>query len=634
MHELLCSEIGVSELEGLEDDNVTVITVDDKQATLWYEEILRLRQEAGSDLDGNSHFVTAILAKFGRSNCDSAIVEMKRAVEKSSCKADEFRYYFHMGRIYYFRRERSLEDCMRCFDLAFQLRDQASHSDVLQALVSKVSYLLIEDKLDEAFALYQEILSLDNESLVIDSVVGEYIIMSSIRCNWPALMKVFWDLSAIQRLKVALFAFGWSPPLWQGTHSALLRAAVETDEVDGLTRTYVSIVASLETVNMTPIWTPFLAQIYWTWYANIDAAKTVLTKALSTTCTTQEYPLVKVDTGFIALRNVNMMMDILFQQFQSSRDSETKAAILNEQSRSLLQRHLPQSVQINDANTIPYLLVLANMTRKVGSAQEYEKLLRQAFDIAWTNLHDAVTWNDSSNVCYLSRVIAQIPTLQREAEILNSAQLYYLGDHSMFASYCREKKFKVDAATATNFERTMVNETTNTTVQRPESLPDDQKDLYKMYQNYLEENPDGFSTYDFLRGQSDAEAKRWDAPECTCAELCAHIPSEPLAKGFSRYIYWSTWADGQLYTCIFCTDSVLCRKCYDVRIKWNKEGKPEKQPSFCCSNGQYIKSPAPGWLGIKNQCIYLEGQAPIRWEDFLLQVRMRWNEYWNEFWLG
>ena len=69
-------------------------------------------------------------------------------------------------------------------------------------------------------------------------------------------------------------------------------------------------------------------------------------------------------------------------------------------------------------------------------------------------------------------------------------------------------------------------------------------------------------------------------------------------------------------------------------MRWNKEGKPAGQPSFCCSNGQYIRSPAQNWLGIKHETIYIEGEEPMKVEDFLRQVQVRWDQYWEKFWLG
>lgn len=621
MCELLCKHAPVQMLDYV-DDGCGYGDVDLKPAA-WHDEILRLRDVTHAESRSNYHFATAALTRVVFENNRFAYQEMESAIEKCSVDSDKARYLIYYGNILYWSQWK-VEDAMRWFDLGLELRSAMSTKDVLFALRTKAIILNHSGMDTEALATFQEIRSLDVDKLITDSLLCDEFRIHHGRADWSGLMKYYLDLKPIERLDLVLNGpHFWLNPPFGSAHFMLLDAVLETGQVKELSRTYSSIVASLNANNMGPVWAPWLAHVHWAMEGDVEAAKAVLVKALDAPYTDQEYPLVGMDSGFIAIRNINMMSDILFEQFQSSKDPDSKAMILEEQATGLLQRHLPQSVQISSASSMPHLLVVANMTCKVGRPQDYERIMRQIFDISWANLHDTITWNDSSNLCNMSRIVAQIPAMRREAEILNSSQLYHLGDHSFLAGYCAWRGIKIDDKFGIKLECADSEESAKQLIDEAEGLTVDRDELLDAWREYKEKNPDGYGIYPFLLGLGDSEVFKWDfgAVQCTRLVVCADRPR-------------NSWTDSPLYTCLTCTDSRLCQDCYDERMEWNKEGKPDGELSFCCNNGRYIKSPAPNWLGIKHHYLYLEGEEPIKFEDFLEQVKARWNQYWDEYWLG
>lgn len=615
-------------LDTINDDSCA--EVDDLQPMAWHDEVLKLRTLVKVDeLDSNAHFATAVLTKVLVKNTPLAYQEIETAIEKSTTKSRTFTYLVYLGRLHYWKGQdfdngRSYKNALRYFDLAFNLRDAVSTDEILYGLHTKAMILKQEAMWSEVLPIFEEIRSLDSDGVFADSLLVDEFNSQDERGDYPGLIKYYLGLKPFDRLNLVLNRYFWHDCHYKSLPMVLLAAAITTGQVKELVQTYASIVASLNANKMGPVWAPWLAHVHWTLEGDIEAAKDLLNKALDIPYTSQEYPLVEMDSGTIVMCNVNMLSDILFEQFQSSKDPESKLVVLEEQAGALLQRNLPQSVQINDAGTMPHLLVVANMTRKVGRPQDYERIMRQIFDISWTNLHDSITWNDGVNLRNLSRIVAQIPDLRRDAEILNSSQLYHLGDRSFFAWYCRRNGVKISDDLGIKIECATTDESRRRLIDEAENLSTSCDVLLQKWRLYKEEDPGGYSL-DSLPdrpGSIETSGSRDDSlAHCTAILYCS---------GKARV----SWDNDPLYTCLTCTDSRLCQQCYNLRMKWNKQGKPDGQPSFCCRNGQYLKSPAPNWLGIKHQTIYLKGESPIKVDDFLEQMRARWNHYWEGFWLG
>jgi hypothetical protein len=42
-----------------------------------------------------------------------------------------------------------------------------------------------------------------------------------------------------------------------------------------------------------------------------------------------------------------------------------------------------------------------------------------------------------------------------------------------------------------------------------------------------------------------------------------------------------------------------------------------------------------GWKGIKNGEMHIEGQEPVKFDDFLKELEeIKWPKAWREFWVG
>lgn len=90
----------------------------------------------------------------------------------------------------------------------------------------------------------------------------------------------------------------------------------------------------------------------------------------------------------------------------------------------------------------------------------------------------------------------------------------------------------------------------------------------------------------------------------------------------------------QTFTCLLCTDSILCRDCYHLRKTMNEVSQPGNETSFCCDGGQYLEIPVAGWQGFQGKKLHIEGEEPIEWEEYLRGVKTQWEMAWADFWRG
>lgn len=235
------------------------------------------------------------------------------------------------------------------------------------------------------------------------------------------------------------------------------------------------------------------------------------------------------------------------------------------------------------------MLILAKMRRRVDSSQQYQETLQQAFEICWANLHDDAITNDMQSLVHLSKTVSAIPSFQREAEILGSAQLYYLGRFSDLPKFSDSDK-RVKPRQAEELEQTL-----------------------------------DYSIYSSLQYQDALRSSHWySTPPCTRARLGHKCVG---SDG------WRTWEHSPMYTCLVCTTSILCQECYDERIKRNNTPDYAGDAmDFCCDAGEYIKAPMEGWKGVRDGKIYIENEEPIEVEAFLGQIREKWKRSWDDFW--
>lgn len=592
---------------------------------------------------------------------------------------DLFRYRVYLANVLgtdYVGDDELLAD--KSLKTALQDRHNVPIPHVILALRTQAAYKLNRqgyteaEDLAEGLNAYEELRHLDASYLVPGPILAEEYLNRWMASEYQiagagqfgGVIEMILDLTPVQRVTLLTHSGFWENGADPEIHRQLFKAALALDRVDDLLRSYSQVVRSLEIENAGAIWSKYLAHVHWRGKDDTVAAKEVIMKALNSSYSRPGFALVNVDAGLITVRNINIVSDIIYAQFQQSNNLATKQKLLKE-IEDIPQLRLPQSLQINLASTIPYLLVQARMLQKIGSAQEYRNVLQQAFDICWQNLHDSLTSNDSINITLLSRVVGQLPTMQREAEILSSTQLYHVGEYPFFRAYLRHHKkehlltpeieTRVKAVADARLEldeqsrfpgefrdlRVLDDEWSSGTKVGPNIGPDVQTDeetgdfRQEWLGTFMYSTSNWRETWHYLQNEcNDPEARTWKAPRCT--NCTGSVPNtftgfEPVFLNPSTPPFVI-----KMYTCLVCTESILCETCYDLRIKLNTEGQPqtEKVLPFCCANGKYVKAPAEGWEGVTNARIYLQGERPVHFDAFLEHVKIRWEGAWQQFFQG
>ncbi len=90
--------------------------------------------------------------------------------------------------------------------------------------------------------------------------------------------------------------------------------------------------------------------------------------------------------------------------------------------RVLQERRDSGPLQAVDTYGVAPAVVYANMVRKIGSEQDFEDVLTEAFDSCYAALTDGEEWNDVNSLCLLAKILALVEGLHKDAQIAFSAQ--------------------------------------------------------------------------------------------------------------------------------------------------------------------------------------------------------------------
>jgi len=514
-------------------------------------------------------------------------------------------------------------------DKALNDRDGVSLTRVSKALNMLTQWDFVDSREEgkeenRVMVLFKEIRTLDTKLFVpADVLLGEFR-HHHYYGSPDRMLSFFSELTQTQRLTL-LSSFWVAGESW--VHRWLQIAAREQRETDKLFEIYQEVIKALDEVDSGTVWRRYLALSLRVLKGDNEAAKVELGKALDTPWAKRQFEIFKLDVSLVAMQCVNAMSDIIYGEFRMATEPRVKSDLLA-QVRALLQQELPESVQINSTNKIPHLLVTANMIRKIGLPEEWQGCLQQAFDIAWENLHDTIDWNDGINLCYLSRILANVPQLSRDAQIVNTAQYRFLNNGTAFQNFLKSngKEHLYDSESVLrlnkwierqpNYYKDVRNGRVRWDVKRNSDkrkassrvLLDDRKEEY--WFNQFFEKDFGWSDSD-LKGLSS-----W--PKCAGCDDSAVIDENVPT-----------------FTCLLCTDSVLCQNCHDLRLASNRTSAFEDKVWFCCDGDRYLESPVKGWQGINQDGkLCIEGHDSVAWETYLQGVKMRWDNAWVDLWKG
>lgn len=492
-------------------------------------------------------------------------------------------------------RCKNLQQALYHVDSAIGMISDKTSNTRHSALLEKVSLLQSLNEIQYGDSIDSEIIEIFHEiktysqRLLINDKSALYVEISYHRGNHGRVMDFFVGLTPTQRLALLVYGAGkWDTFTSADLNGALLPAALLTERTAELLGIYDEMLRDLKLGNCEIIWYDTLARSYKA-IGDLQQSSDVLRKAATYIFRNLE---LYVGSDYYYAPNlvgdyVNLASDVIYQRFRASNQSDVKTMLLQD-AEAILFQPLPQSVRLTPTTIIPHLIVLSRMQKRVGTFQKYQESLQQAFDMCWANLRDNSVYNDMENMLHLTKILAIAPSFHREAEITNSAQLYFLGNFSDLERFSNIRR-TTDAGETQELEKNLE---------------------YSFY------------------GSLEALRMSWVFETRPCTR-------NQIRHQCKRSSGWRTWEQGPMYVCLCCTASILCQDCYDERIRRNNApDQAGNEIDFCCDAGEYIKAPMDGWKGVRDGKIYIENEEPIEVDTFLEQVRDKWMRSWDEFWKG
>jgi tetratricopeptide (TPR) repeat protein len=311
------------------------------------------------------------------------------------------------------------------------------------------------------------------------------------------------------------------------------------------------------------------------------------------------------------------LADILFCMFQMSSDPIKKEEIMEK------LRLLPSAHDSDDNIRESHIGMLrANMLRIMGPAKEYQKYMDELFTSCVRGLEDSVSWNDSPSLRLLSKVLASLDTLEKDARIAISAQFSIL-DRAIHS-------------------QDVVSEASETIVVGDGGEDDTEHESTEE----IEPSTGSVETRDDPQADGVSEVADDASGRYQDPAASATVPDSAqteLSKLDEDLTEWSVGCDGQcgmrtlswtqpLYYCVVCPNTDLCEDCHSKRIKETAGGDDKPWVSFCGANHRYIKGPMKDWKGIQNGVIRI-GDEKCTVKEWLRGLKQqRWPDAWKIFW--
>lgn len=294
------------------------------------------------------------------------------------------------------------------------------------------------------------------------------------------------------------------------------------------------------------------------------------------------------------------LADIIFTQFCASSDPGRKMVLLHE------IKSLP-GMKSDDAFKESHVgMLVANMLRIMGPAQDYQEYMDGIFKTCIEGLEDSLSWNDGSSLRLLAKVLGCLDGLQDDARIALSSQ-FSIMDRTIY--YGSEED--TESSPKTN----------------------------GFVENYAQNEPSG-SVLILKTQQLEHQVS-----EVGNIKSSEKPPASPVSKeeeeDLSEYTIYcdgcgigiSRWKQ-PLYLCLICPDTDLCQDCLYKRVALDKGDVEDPRAVFFCGERHcYIKGPIDGWKGIKNGVIRA-GDLEVKVKNWLKGLKEeRWPKAWENYWL-
>ena len=296
------------------------------------------------------------------------------------------------------------------------------------------------------------------------------------------------------------------------------------------------------------------------------------------------------------------LAELLWERFASSTDKLEKVSLW-EKMKALPQRGGGQvdSSLLGNLYRARLQLPLARMTKKVGTAAEWQEVLQDPFQVCLDALTDSYDYNDMIALRILAKVLQSVGWMEEDAEIASSLQ------------FSEIMKYDSEAAEdgVPSGQAEGVGEESKEDGEDLDQMQDLVADRYVGCNGECEDTAlTGW--YGKSRKTEDVDGEEKEPPDNTQEVV-----------GF--------------YTCLTCVDVDLCLECYEKRMKYDQGEDCDFWREYCGQGHSFSRGPMAEWLGVRNGMIrYGKGERrkEVKYEDWRDGLQKRWREGWERFWKG
>lgn len=409
----------------------------------------------------------------------------------------------------------------------------------------------------------------------------------------------------------------------QERHDVLRGLALQEGEVEFLIEAYKDAVQFLDRLNAGAPMRLELAVTYFRVAGDPENSRKCLDEVFASTSNGDEYSITDEEPESTLQRAVGTMSDVLYETFRGSRNPSVKAEALAAL-KGLMDQPFSLSVPMyTPSNFVHRRIIIASMCLKMGQASEFQQQLQSILDDCFAGLSDKVAWNDGQNLeklgyalMLLSKAIPDGQDIQRYGRTVISAMFSKISD-------VVDDDYESDSGSEAGFE----------------------SDADSEYESSNDKNSDeetkpngGVANFEGISHHETIESLRSGKPSAPKDEGDLGNPGAVLYScdgGLcSPLAGYAWWGDSVVHYCAECSTTLICEVCYNARHHPEKVGSP-KVMHFCDKGHNYIRLPVEGWRGIKDGMLRLDGEEPVKFDDFLNRLQKEVvKDAWDRFWAG
>ncbi|KAI9698896.1 MAG: hypothetical protein M1820_007317 [Bogoriella megaspora] len=598
---LLTGHKDVVHVDDSSDDDISESSdEDDEERGAWSaEEIQGIAKTFDVEMDSMAHFAVGLLLEHSE-HYEEALLEIETGLSLRHNNADR-------SQVLVLRAE-VLRQLERYEEARVSISEALAFSDLPKSLQAKALYTRgrIEDSLDlieDSVRTYEESRLVDPSTALPGDILKEEIDLLE-RKDANDLISTLQAWTPLERLTSMTWLYDEDDG---AVHETFRKAAIRAQKFDFLLEAYNEAIELLDPLDSAAPIQYQLALAYWLIQRDASASRETLNIVLDSKSYGFLYALTNEDPIYLLSQAINLMSDVLWEQFWSNGDALQKEQLLID-TKALLQRPLARALSTQRSDVVHHTVTIAKMTRKVGRSRDFQDELQKAFSICYDALDDNVGWNDADNLENLAEVLLTVGaiTLEREARIAISARFSNL-----------DPEIADDASTHDDGGSSESSESSEDSGSDEDSDESEKNQKGGKQPQPKRDDPTNGAV------EPKSPTDQYDTIDDTimCDGTCD--PQVEFEPG---------WQTAPMYRCISCYDCNLCQSCHDVKQQLDREKAPKSMYHFCGPNHKYIKAPIEGWKGIKDGVMYI-GDEETPFKEWLQDLKdTKWKQVWETFW--